>query len=156
MQPPKPQAEHDWLHRLVGDWAYAVEATVGPDQPPMTETGTESVRSLGGLWTVGEWKSADSTSLMTLGFDPAAGKFVGTFASSMTTYLWTYSGTLNDAKTVLTLDAVGPSFTGDGTMASYQDVIEFLPDGRRTLSSRIKQPDGTWIHFMTATYTRTG
>ena len=42
----------------------------------------------------------------------------------MMTHLWVYDGALDAAGKVLTLDAEGPSFTGDGTTAKYQDVIE--------------------------------
>jgi hypothetical protein len=53
------------------------------------------------------------------------------------THLWPYNGTLDAAGKVLTLDSEGPSFSGDGTMAKYQDIIEFIGDDHRTLSSQI-------------------
>ena len=30
----EPQQEHQWLHKLVGEWTHASEASSGPDQPP--------------------------------------------------------------------------------------------------------------------------
>jgi hypothetical protein len=45
----KPQKQHDWLQKLVGDWT--LEADAGADGKT---TGTEHVRSLGGLWVVCE------------------------------------------------------------------------------------------------------
>ena len=54
MQSPEPQAEHKWLQRMVGEWTYEHNCSMGPDQPPMKATGTETVRSVGGLWTMGE------------------------------------------------------------------------------------------------------
>ena len=48
------QKEHHWLERFVGEWEYEGEAIMGPDQPPMKWKGTESVRSIGGLWVQGE------------------------------------------------------------------------------------------------------
>ncbi|TXT39001.1 MAG: ribulose kinase [Planctomycetota bacterium] len=50
----EPQKEHQWLQRLVGEWTFEAECSMGPDQPPMKSTGSEVVRSLGGLWTIGE------------------------------------------------------------------------------------------------------
>ena len=47
--PAQPQKEHQWLQKLVGEWTYEIEATMEPDQPPVKSTGTETVRSLGGL-----------------------------------------------------------------------------------------------------------
>jgi hypothetical protein len=65
------QKEHEWLHRLVGEWTFEGECMMGPDQPPATSAGTESVRSIGGLWTVGEGEGdmpggGPMTSIMTL------------------------------------------------------------------------------------------
>jgi Protein of unknown function (DUF1579) len=40
---------HQWLQRLVGEWAYEVEAKE-PGKPPEKLEGSESVRSLGGIW----------------------------------------------------------------------------------------------------------
>ena len=53
----EPQKEHQWLQKLVGTWSHEGECMMGPDQPPMKSSGSETVRSLGGLWTVGEVKN---------------------------------------------------------------------------------------------------
>jgi len=34
METPKPQKEHLWLQRLVGEWTVETECQMGPDQPP--------------------------------------------------------------------------------------------------------------------------
>jgi Protein of unknown function (DUF1579) len=159
MQSPEPQKEHLWLHQLIGDWTYVSECSTGPDQPPMQMEGTESVRTLGGLWTIGEAVSKDPAdtefrSIMTLGFDPATNRFVGTFIASVMTHLWPYSGSLDPAEKILTLDSDGPSFSGDGTVTKYQDMIEILSNDHRTLSSQCLGPDGNWIKFMTGHYYR--
>jgi hypothetical protein len=156
---PAPQKEHEWLSRLVGDWKSQMECVMGPDQPPTKSEGKESVRSFGGLWTLGEGfgqspDGQDVHSVMTLGFDPQRGKFVGTFIASCMTNLWLYEGSLDASGKILTLDTEGPSFTGDGTMSKYQDIIEFISDDHRTLSSQVLQPDGSWVRFMTAHYYR--
>jgi len=92
MQAPEPQVEHKWLQRLVGDWNFEAECSMGPDQPPMKTTGRETVRSLGCLWTIGEAAGevpggGSCDSIMTLGFDPQSKRFVGTFIASMMTHL---------------------------------------------------------------------
>lgn len=132
---------------------------MGPDQPPMKWAGRESVRSLGGLWTLGEGLGempggGESSSIMTLGYNPELKCFVGTFVASVMTHLWPYNGTLDAAEKVLTLDSEGPSFAGDGTMSKYQDIIEFVDDNHRTLSSQFLGPDGKWVPFMKAHYHR--
>jgi hypothetical protein len=93
---------------------------------------------------------------MTLGYDPQKGHFVGSFVASMMTHLWIYErGTLDAAGKVLTLDARGPTFSGDGAMVDYQDIIEWKSDDHRILSSRMRGEDGSWSPvFMTAHYRR--
>ena len=159
MQVPAPQKEHQWLHKLVGQWTFEGECSMGPDQPPMKNTGKETVRSLGGLWTIGEGEGempggGTCQSIMTLGYDPLLKQFVGTFIAGVMTRLWPYNGSLDADEKVLTLDSEGPSFADDGTMAKYQDIIEFLSDEIRTLSSQYLGPDGRWVPFMKAHYQR--
>ena len=157
----QPQKEHLWLGRLVGEWTFEAECSMGPDQPAMTSKGKESVRSLGGLWTVGHGEGempgngGICHSIMTLGYDPQLKRFVGTFVASVMTGLWVYNGSLDADQKVLTLDTEGPSFAGDGTMAKYQDIIEFVSDDHRRLSSQMQGSDGQWIGFMKAEYRRT-
>ena len=156
----EPQKEHQWLERLVGEWTTESEMIDEPGKPPMKHTGTESVRSLGGLWVLceGRGETPDDgtpTSIMTLGYDPVKKRFVGTFIASVMTHLWVYDGELDPAGNVLTLDAEGPSFTTEGKMAKYKDVIELKSDDHRVLTSNVLGDDGKWHHFMTATYRRT-
>ena len=156
----EPQREHRWLEKLVGEWTYETECVMGPDQPPMKAEGRETVRSLGGLWTIAEAEGAMPTgdepmkSVMTLGFDPASRRFVGTFIASVMAHLWTYDGSLDADEKVLSLNAEGPSCTGSGT-AKYVDRIEFVDDDHRTLTSRVLGEDGNWVEFMRAEYRRT-
>src|SRR5689334_6698336 len=156
---PDPQAKHKWPQRLVGEWTYEHECSMGPDQPPMKASGTESTRSLGGLWTIGEGQGQmpegdPHTTIMTLGYDPQSKRFVGTFIGSMMTHLWIYNGSLDAAGKKLTLDTEGPDFSGGTGMVPYQDIIEFVDDNHRTLSSQLRGPDGNWTTFMTAQYHR--
>ncbi len=92
--------------------------------------------------------------VMTLGYDPARKKFVGTFVGSMMTHLWVYEGELDASGKVLTLDAEGPSFADTAKTAKYKDTIEFVSPDHRTLSSRYQGDDARWHHVMTAHYRR--
>ena len=154
----EPTKEHRWLQRLVGEWTFEGECTMGPDQPPMKSSGRCTTRSLGGLWIlsegVSEMPAGEMRSIITIGYDPAKQKFVGTFIASMMTYLWLYEGSLDAAGRVLTLDAEGPSMTGDGAMAKYQDMVTVENDDHWVLSSQMQGPDGQWIKFMTSHYRR--
>jgi hypothetical protein len=137
-----------------------MEASMGPDQPPMTSKGSEVVRSLGGLWTVAEGKGEmpdgkPATMIMTLGYDPLKKRYVGTWIGSMMTHLWIYDGEIDASGNVLTLAADGPSFTDPNATAKYRDVIEFKSDDHRVLTSHLLGDDGKWTQFMTAHYRRT-
>ena len=156
----QPQQEHAWLHRLVGEWRYEVESQMAPDAPPERSSGTESVRSLGGLWIVaegqGEMPDGDpATTLMTLGYDPAQGRYLGIFIGSMMTHMWVYDGKLDADERVLSLECDGPSMQGDGGVARYQDAIELKSDDHRVLTASVRGDDGEWHTFMTANYWRT-
>jgi hypothetical protein len=159
MELPQPQKEHEWLKRLEGTWSYEHDCSMGPGQPASKATGTETVRSLGGLWYLCEGRGempggGPATTLMTLGYDPARKRYVGTFIGSMMTHLWTYDGGLDASGKVLTLDTEGPSFTAEGKMTKYKDIIEFKGDDHRTLTSQALGDDGKWHQFMTAHYRR--
>jgi hypothetical protein len=154
----EPQKEHQWLQRLVGEWTLEGEA-MEPGQPPAKYTGTESVRSLGGLWILAEGQGeipgvGAATWIMTLGYDPQKKRYVGTWIGSMMTHLWVYNGELDPDGRVLTLDAEGPNMTAEGKMTKFKDVIEFKSDDHRMLTSHMLGDDGKWQQLMTATYRR--
>ncbi|MEJ8571095.1 DUF1579 domain-containing protein [Microbaculum marinum] len=159
----EPSAEHRWLEQLVGEW----EIEAGSAESDMAEhRWTESVRTLNGLWIVAEGKGEmpDGTSvrtLMTLGYDPRRGKYVGNWIGSMMSHMWVYEGELDASGRVLPLDCEGPDFSPegslglkDGELGHYQDVITIEDENTRTLTGRVKMPDGTWNEFMTARYRR--
>jgi hypothetical protein len=157
--PAQPQKEHQWLQKLVGEWTYEIEAIMEPNQSPVKSTGTETVRSLGGLWFLAEGQGempcgGSATTLMTLGYDPQKQRYVGTWIGSMMTYLWQYDGELDAGKTVLTLNSDGPVMKGEEKLGKYKDVIEFKSDDHRVLTSHMLRDDGHWQHFMTAHYWR--
>lgn len=156
----EPQQEHAWLQKLVGDWTSEGEAAMEPGQPPSSFKGSESVRALGGLWVVAEGVGdmpggGTMTSVMSLGYDPKKGRYVGIFIASMMTHLWLYEGSLDADGRVLTLDTEGPNFiTGGEPPTKYRDVTEFKNDDYRVLTSSMLGDDGTWQPFMTAHYRR--
>lgn len=153
------QPQHHWLKNLLGDWSIETECVMGPDQPPMKLKGRESVRMLGDLWAVCEGggpmhDGGQMSFIMTLGFDPARGKFVGTWIGSPMSHMFVYEGSLDAAERTLTLDTTGPSFTDPSRTERYQDIITIVSPTQRTLTSRTPGPDGSWVQFMHAVLTR--
>jgi Protein of unknown function (DUF1579) len=111
------------------------------------------------LWVVGEARgempgAGPMTSIMTLGYNPDTKRFVGTWLGSMMTHLWIYDGELDPSGRVLTLTSEGPSMADDGTMSTYQDVMEFKSDNDRVLTSRVRDKDGAWQSFMSMEFHR--
>lgn len=93
MMNAEPQQQHRWLEKLAGEWEYEMDAPAEPGEPPQKLTGIETVRSVGGIWILAEGRGAmpgggEATTLLTLGFDPARGRFVGTWLGSMMSHLW--------------------------------------------------------------------
>ena len=94
-----------------------------------------------------------SRSLITVGFDPDKGRFVGSFIGSMMTSFWTYDGALDPDGRALRLRSEGPAFDGSG-MAVYEDVIEIVGPDERLLRGRVQGEDGRWSDFMITRYIR--
>jgi hypothetical protein len=158
MAPPTPLDQHAWLQQLVGEWDVVAEATMEPGSEPMRMESTESVRSIGGLWILGEGKAtfdgSPFTSILTLGYDPAKEAFVGTWIDTMQTHMWNYAGSLDEERKVLTLATEGPSFGDPTQTANYRDAIEIKGPDHKVLTSSVLQDDGTWNTFLRAEYRR--
>jgi Protein of unknown function (DUF1579) len=159
----EPQKEHQWLQQLVGEWTTEAEMVMTPGKPTETCKGTESVRSLGGLWILAEGQGempggGTATMLMTLGYDPQRKRYVGTWVGSMMTHMWLYDGEVDSSGKILTLNSEGPDMSpgaAPGKLAKYKDVIEIKAADYRILTSHRLGDDGKWQQFMTAHYRRT-
>ena len=156
MQPKEEKLEleqHEWLQQLVGEWSVSSEAILEPGGDPMTWESEESARSIGGLWVVtegaAEYDGEPFVWIMTLGYDPNKGAFVGTWIDTMQTTMWSYVGQLDEAKRVLTLEAEGPAFDDPGKTARYRDRIELVGSDEKRTTSSVLGEDGAWTTFMT-------
>lgn len=150
--------QHHWLHRLIGEWDVSADATNGP---PANSTWTERVRPLGGYWVLCEGRGLmpdgkEGETLMTLGYDPARDRYIGTWVGSMMNYLWHYDGILEPTGDLLTLHCEGPDFQDQGKRVPYQDIITFIDDRHRTLTALVRKNDGSWNKLMEMHYWRRG
>ncbi len=148
---------HRWLRRMIGDWEFESCCDGGPGGEPMKSTGTERVSAFGDLWVVGDGEGeipggGSMRMRITIGFDPAKDRYVGTWMGSPMGSMFVYEGTRQGD--VLTLDTTGPCMTDPGKTAHYQDIVELHGDDRRVLRSRMKGDDGGWIEFMRGEYRR--
>ncbi|MBA2354212.1 MAG: DUF1579 family protein, partial [Acidobacteria bacterium] len=115
--------QHQWLHQLVGPWTYTMLSGHGITPGEAAGSGTEVVRSIGGLWVVADGQATmpgmgPYTTVAILGFNPATGRFVGTYIASFMTHLWLYDGALDDAGRRLNLGSDGPSAFATGRQPS--------------------------------------
>jgi hypothetical protein len=153
-----PAPEHAWLQRLVGEWEFESEAVMAPGQPPVKGKGTETVRAVGGFWVVGEMKcemmGQPMTGLMTVGYDAAKKRYVGTWVCSMCDWMCQYEGSVDSAGKTLTLNCEGPSPADPAKKVKMKDVVELKDKDTRVLTSSMLGEDGKWVPFMTLTAKR--
>ena len=154
MEMPKPQTEHGFLERMVGNWR------VTSTSMAHEEVWTETCRSLNGIWFVAEGNGdmpdggGPATTVLTLGYDPAKGRYIGTWFGTMMRHLWVYDGEVSGDGNTLSLYTTGPDFAEPGKMGDYREQIIFTDNDHRTFTSSSKQPDGSWKQFMQADYER--
>jgi hypothetical protein len=154
LQAPGPD---DFVHRLVGEWSVVTRTVLGPGQEPVVSEGRESAR-LVGSWLVAE-RVGDAggrpfTAILTLGWDPHGERFVATWIDGVQRHLWQYTGSLDEAGAVLTLETTGP-FMGDPSQtARYRVMIEAPAPDRKVMRSQILGPHGEWFEFSRAEYQR--
>lgn len=152
------QAEHRWLHQLLGEWEGEGEMPGAPGEPPMTWRSLQRVSKIGELWIQCEARTEmqdGSSDLMqiTLGYDPAQSRYVGVCAVGAMSHLWIYRGQVEADGRTLTLDTEGPDF-GSGQTRRFQDIVELIGDDRHQLRSRMLDDDGQWRPVMSVMYTR--
>lgn len=162
METSKPREEHRFLEKLIGDWIVTSTSGDGNYDPSDPDKAwTEKVHAVGGLWFVCEGGGVmpdgqRGSVVMTLGYDPRAGHYVGTWIGSMMDTFWVYKGWLEPDGMTLMLEAEGPDFDDPSKTAIYHDVIKFLDDDHRQFSGSVRQPDGTFRTFMTSEMQRRG
>lgn len=159
MKCDEPQQEHAFLQRLVGDWEMvSTRGYDGYDPNDPEQRFTETIKSVNGLWIVSEGRGkmpdgSPMTAIITLGFDPAKGNYVGTWIGSMMSHLWIYKGWMEPDGKTLVLEAEGPRMGGEGT-AVYHDILILHDDNSRSFSGSIQQPDGSFKEFMSSEFRR--
>ncbi len=151
-----PQKDGTFLQRIAGEWAYDIDTSSGPGQPPQKFSGTEQVR------TVGPWAVLEShhqvqghpfTGILTVGARSGGKGYVGTWICSDSDALVQYEGTLDDTGRVLTLETKGPDAKDPAKETRYRDVIELIDADHKQITSTI-EIDGKWVTYLTGHYRR--
>ncbi|PZM17197.1 DUF1579 domain-containing protein [Rhizobium tubonense] len=156
MKTATPTKEHAFLQKLVGNWDIVADAMASN---PEHATWRETVRSLHGLWVVAEGHGempggGAASTMLTLGYDPDKGRYVGNWIDSVINHMWIYEGRLDESGRTLLLETEGPDVETKGRTARYQECVSFEDDDNRTFTSHILTPDGSWRQLMTMQYRR--
>ncbi len=158
METSSATPEHAWLRRFAGDWQAKVEGYMDSDTPGFVTHGEEHSRMLGDLWVLAEGRnlSFPYAYQLTLGFDPARGRYIATWTDTMLPHLWTYDGTLDPEGRILTMDTEGPDPAEPGRRARFREVTEFRGEDERVFTSSRQGLDGRWILCMRVELRRKG
>ena len=158
---PKPVAsskESEWLKPFVGEWDVEMESLAVAGMPAMKCKGTFNARALGNQWIVADSVAnpggINLVAVLTVGYDPAKKKYVGSWVDSMQSHMWLYEGTVSDDGKTISLLADGPGFADPKKTAKYKDAWEFKSKDQIVLTASVQGDDGKWTTFMTANYNR--
>ena len=155
---PKPAKEHELLKQFAGEWEVAAEALAAPGQEALKCEGTESAKMLGGFWLVGQNQASMQgmpvSSVLTIGYDPAAKRYVGTFVCSMDSTHWKYVGDMDESGKKLTLETEGPSMLDHAKKAKYRETLELKDKDHKVFTSFIQDAEGKWVKMITMDYRR--
>ncbi len=155
-QMPPPVAQHEWLQQFAGDWESEVEIFFDPAGPPMQTTGREKLRMLGGFWLISESTSdcekMPYSNIITIGYSPAKGKYIGSCVDSMMAKMWIYEGTVSGNK--ITLATEGECPDKPGKVRQFSESLELVDQDHKVFKSQIQQDDGTWQTCLVVKATR--
>lgn len=153
--PTKPGPEHQRLAAHVGTWDAVIESD-GPDGPS-TSKGVSVIRlALGGLWLLDDFTADFGDSQFqghgVTGYDPAKGKYVGTWIDSWTPSVMTLEGSYDQAGKVLTMRGMGMGT--DGKPAMHRMVTTHKDDNTMVFEMFVSGVTGKEVQVMKITYTR--
>jgi hypothetical protein len=155
---PKPTMAHDLLKQFGGDWKVVAECMPEPGKDPVKCEGVESAKMLGGFFLVSETESdmmgMPVKNVLTIGYDPAKKKYVGTFVCSMDGTLWNYVGAFDETGKKLVLETEGPIPFTPGKRAKFRETLELKDKDHKEFTSQMQGDDGKWAEIVKMTYTR--
>jgi hypothetical protein len=94
------------------------------------------------------------TGVLTLGYDPEAAQYVGTWIDSMGSHLWKYEGEVDASGRILTLETQGPCPTAPGKVSNFRETLEIKDPNHRVFTSAMQDDEGNWNTMVTVNYHR--
>lgn len=154
-RPPGPGPQHELLKSDVGTWDADIEINLAPGAPPQGSRGVARNRlACGGMWLITDFlnETTGFEGHAIYGYDPAKGKYVGTWVDPMRTFLTVCEGTYDAATRTMTMwfETAGPH----GKVLKWREVTERKDDDTRLWRSLFMGPNGQEFEMMRALYTR--
>ncbi len=152
---PQPAAEHQVFQKDVGVWDADIQINPAPGAPPIPSKGVSRNRiGCGGLWLISEFHN-ETTGFEghgIFGYDPAKGKYVGTWIDPMRTFLTFYEGSYDAASRTMTMwaEADGPQ----GKRLRWRETTETRNPDTQVWRQFMAGPGGQEFESMTITYRR--
>ncbi len=132
----------EWLKQFEGTWATDFN-------------GTMESRVVGKLWIVNEYNFQTGLSAVQLiGYDARKRQFTGSWVDFSSTFQWHYTGSLDAAGKILTLEAEGPDLTDPTKSRRYRDSYEFKSENEIAATSEMLNDQGEWKTFNTGKMTK--
>jgi len=148
-----PAKEHEWLQSLAGQWESDIEVSTGPGQPLLKVKGTETTRPIGKLWILSEGETKQAAMsfarALTLGYDTARKKYIGTWVDSNSTHIGRYEGEMDAAGKTLTLVGEIPHPYDNVRMVKVREVIELKSPDQKVVTTSLQGDDGNWLTLVT-------
>jgi hypothetical protein len=152
---PQPGPAHQVYQKDVGVWDADVVINPGPGAPPIPSKGVATNRmGCGGRWLICEFKN-ETTGFEghgIFGYDPAKGKYVGTWIDPMRTFLTIYEGTYDSATKTMTM-WVETEIT-QGKRIRWRETTETKDRDTQIWRQLMTLPGGNEFEAMTVTYSR--
>ena len=153
---PKPSEEHKVIMQDVGEWTIKGKLLMPTGMQEFTAE--EKIVAIGGFWTVSHYTSDVLGGLKgssTLGYDPIAKKFVGTWVDSFHPAVTHMKGTYDKESKTMTLTTTGIGM--DGKPMTGKIIIQYKDENSHTFTMMHKDPTGEtdkMVKTMEMAYTR--
>ena len=155
-QPPTPSEEHQVLMRDVGEWT--IQGKVMLPDGFQEFKGEEKVVAIGGFWTVSQYSSDALGGLKgsaTMGYDPKAKKYIGTWVDSFQPSATQMKGTYDKESKTMTYMTTGIGM--DGKPMPGKIVVKYKNKNSHVFTMMNQDPTGqtkNMVKTMEMTYTR--
>jgi hypothetical protein len=154
-----PTKAHEEMARDVGVWDAESTTWMTPDAEPMTSKGVETNKLLGKMWLIsefqGEFGGEEFHGHAQVGYDPLKKKYIGTWADTISPFLYTLEGEYDVATHTLTMMMNGTSAM-TGKPETAKNVTRYTDEDHKVFEMYmpVEGQDGKWWKMMEIKYTR--